>query len=343
VTSPLRHTRQNRGGGSISLRRKPLGATLPLRHRSQGGSLSKKTARILALYEEDLGVRYAALTVKSYMGHVRAWLGWLVERGGELHEVRSEDLLAYQSGLYAQRKRDGRAYSAGFHTNRLKALKSFFRFLHRRGYVLHDPSAALEYPHAELRLPREILTPEEAKQLVLAVKGRSPRALRDRALIETLYSSGIRLGELAHLTPSDVDTSEQILRVVLGKGRKDRYVPLTRTAARAIERYMERGRPALVASTRAPYLFLTNAGYRLHGHAVVDILKERSREAGLKKRVTTHTVRHSIATHLLKGGADIRHIQTFLGHASLQSTERYTRVEIEDLKDVLRRAHPRSQ
>lgn len=304
--------------------------------------LPRKTLRILDLYAEDLGLRFGELTVKSYLGHVRAWLQWLAERGGELLEVRTEDLLAYQSGLYGEKKRDGRPYSAGFHTNRLKALKSLFRFLRRRGYVLHDASAALEYPQVELRLPREVLTPDEAKRLVSAVRGRSARALRDRALIETLYSSGIRLAELAHLEPNDAHTGERVLRV-RGKGRKDRYVPLTRKAAGAIERYLAGGRPELVLNTRAPYLFLTNAGLRIHEHAVRAIFERWAGEIGLEKRITTHTLRHSLATHLLKGGADIRHIQALLGHASLQTTERYTRVEIQDLKDVIRRAHPRSR
>jgi len=305
--------------------------------------LPPKTARLMKLYEEDLHVRYGKLTVKSYLGHVRAWLAWLVEQGGRVSDVRAEDLLAYQSALYGQKKRDGRPYSAGFHTNRLKALKSFFRFLHRRGYALQDPSAGLEYPRGERRLPRELLTRDEASRLVTAVHGRSPKELRDRALVETLYSSGLRLSELASLTPSDVNSSERTLRVLLGKGKKDRYVPLTRAAAQALEKYLLKGRPSLAAETKAPWLFLTNTGHRLHEHAVGEVLGRWAREAGVKKRVTTHTLRHSLATHLLKGGADIRHIQALLGHASLQSTERYTRVEIQDLKDVIRRAHPRSR
>jgi integrase/recombinase XerD len=302
-----------------------------------------KLRRVLRLYEEDLRVRYGELTVKSYLGHVRAWLSWLEARGLGLLDVRSDDLLAYQSALYGLKKRDGRPYSTGFHTNRLKALKSLFRFLHRRSFVLFDPSATLCYPRGEQRLPRDMLSRDEARRLLSAVRGRTPRALRDRALLETLYATGIRLGELVRLTPHDVDTVERTLHVVLGKGRKDRYVPLTRAAAVAVERYLIEGRPALVASTRAPFLFLTNTGHRLHEHAVGNVLRGWADAAGVDKRLTTHTLRHSLATHLLKGGADIRHIQALLGHASLQSTERYTRVEIQDLKDVIRRAHPRSR
>jgi len=305
--------------------------------------LPRRTETLLQLFEEDLGVRYAALTVKSYAGHARAFLRWLDERGTSLVEVRTDDLLAHQSGLYAARTRSGKPYSAGVHVNRLKAVKTFFRFLCRRGYTLTDPSAAVEYPRGEMRLPREVLSAEEARRLLLAARGRSPQQLRDKALLETLYSTGVRLGELRNLTPPDADTADRTLRVVLGKGRKDRYVPLTRAAAAAIESYLVNGRPALARSTRASWLFLTNAGRRLHEHTVGGILASCARRARIKKRVTAHTLRHSLATHLLRGGADIRHIQALLGHASLQSTERYTRVEIQDLKDAIRRAHPRSR
>jgi site-specific recombinase XerD len=305
--------------------------------------VSGKAGRLLRLYDEDLDVRMSPETARNYKAHVRAWLTWLDGRGGALTEVRTEDLLAYQSALYEQRKRDGRPYSGGFHMNRLKALKSLFRFLYQRGYLLHDPAAVVEYPHAEQRLPRSILAPFEVRRLLEATKGKAPQDLRDRALLETIYATGIRVSELIRLRPDDVDTEERTLRVVLGKGRKDRYVPLTRAAASTLEAYLLRGRPALAALKRAPYLFLTSAGGRLHQYALRRILDRWLLAARIRKHVTIHTFRHSLATHLLKGGADIRHIQKLLGHASLQSTERYTRVSIEDLKDVIRRAHPRGR
>lgn len=315
----------------------------PLRHQNQQGSVSaRRTEALMRRFEEDLRVRHAALTAGNYRGHVQSWLAWLGEETN-LADVRTDDLLAYQSALYAMRKPDGRPYSGGFHVNRLKALKSFFRFLVRRRYVLSDPTASVEYPRGEQRLPRTILTAHEAARLIETARGRSPRELRDRALMETLYSTGVRVGELARLTLHDIDTEERVLRVVAGKGRKDRYVPLTRAAARTLERYVLKGRPALAAGRRAPFLFLTGAGGRMHSTAVYEALGKWTKKARLKKRVTPHTFRHTLATHLLRGGADIRHIQKLLGHSSLQSTERYTRVEIQDLKDVVRRAHPRNR
>jgi site-specific recombinase XerD len=194
----------------------------------------------------------------------------------------------------------------------------------------------------EKRLPRTILTPREVLRILDAVDTRSPQGLRDRAILETFYATGIRASELTGLTPYDVDTEERVLRVVLGKGGKDRNVPLTRAACRAIERYLEKGRPRLVRA-RCRYLFLGSWGGKLNRGMLSLIVRHWTQAAGVKKPVTCHVFRHSVATHLLKGRADIRHIQVLLGHASLGTTERYTRVELQDLKQVIRRAHPRGR
>ena len=302
-----------------------------------------KLARLLRLYEEHLQVRHAARTVPAYLADLRVFLAWLDEKGVELTDVRTADLLAYQTDLYAARKKDGRPYSTSLQTNRLSALKSFFRFLYRRGFSLHDPAAAVDYPRSELRLPRGILSKQEARKIVEAPDTRSPAGLRDRAILETLYATGIRVGELRKLTLQDVDTEERVLRVVMGKGGKDRNVPLTRAAASAIELYLLDGRPKLRGAKRGALLFMSPRGGVLHAQAANDVVHAWARKAGLKRTVTCHTFRHSVATHLLKGGADIRHIQALLGHASLQATERYTHVEVQDLMEVIRRAHPRGK
>jgi len=302
--------------------------------------VSAKTGRLLELYEDDLSVRYTERTPPSYMPHVYTFLAWLLDRGIDLSAVRTEDLLAYQSELYAARKKDGRPYAASYQSIRLSVLKSFFRFLTRRGYLLHDPSAEIEHPKAESRLPRTILTKEEAKRILEAPEGKTPRGMRDRAILETLYATGIRASELSNLTPYDVDTEERTLRVVLGKGRKDRNVPLTRAAAQAIETYLVKGRAQL---GRSRFLFLQDRGGRMDRSTLARIVGFWAKEARVKKHVTPHVFRHSVATHLLRGRADIRHIQALLGHASLKTTERYTRVEVQDLRDVIRRAHPRGR
>jgi site-specific recombinase XerD len=187
-----------------------------------------------------------------------------------------------------------------------------------------------------------ILTREEARKILEAPDTESPTGLRDRAILETFYGTGIRSGELSNLTPDDVDTEERVLRVVRGKGRRDRMVPLTRAAAETIELYLENARAQLLRREKR-FLFLQNRGSRMDNSTLNRIVHQRAAEAGIKKHVTCHTFRHSVATHLLKGRADIRHIQALLGHASLATTQRYTHVELRDLKEVIRRAHPRGR
>jgi len=305
--------------------------------------VSGKLRRLLALFEEQLYLRYSEGSVRGYLSHTRHFLEWLEENAVELPSVKPDDLLAHQSALLARRKRDGRAYSVGFLQNRLSALKSFFRFLVKRGYLLLDPAAGLEMPRAERRLPRVILTRDEARRILEAARGDSPQELRDRAVLETFYATGIRVSELRGLTPFDVDTEERSLRVGRGKGGRGRAVPLTRAAARAIDAYVAFGRPQLAGAGPTGALFLSDRGLAAQGPTLNLMIRRYAERARVKKHVTCHTFRHSVATHLLRGRADIRHIQAFLGHSSLQTTQRYTRVEISDLKEVVRRAHPRGR
>jgi integrase/recombinase XerD len=277
------------------------------------------------------------------MAHVHAFLEWLRVKGLDILDVMAKDLHAYQSALYAFRRSNGRPYAAAYQGTRLVVLKHLFRFLLRRGYLMHDPASELELPRLEKRLPRTILTPLEARKIIEAPDTKTPRGLRDRAILETLYATGIRVSELSNLTPYDVDTEERVLRVLLGKGRKDRNVPLTRAAGEAIEAYLLKGRPKLQGRQKQRFLFLQDRGNKLDRATAARMVSAWADEAGVKKHVTPHTFRHSVATHLLKGRADIRHIQALLGHASLGTTQRYTRVEVSDLKQVIERAHPRGR
>lgn len=323
---------------------KGIGPNPPTCHENQGGRVSAKTRRLLKLYAEDIEVRFTERSATQYLATVRRFLGWLERRGIDLVEVRTDDLLAFQSDLYAARKSDGSPYAVASQSYYLIVLKSLFRFLSRHNFILQDPAAAIELPSQEQRLPRVILTKEEALRILEAAsKTKTPRGLRDRAILETFYATGIRVTELAKLTPYDVDTEERTVRVILGKGRKDRRLPLTKAAASAIEAYLAFGRPKLVGKKRSSYLFVANRGGYLHRAIGSLIVREWTRRAGIKKRVSCHTLRHSIATHLLRGGADIRQIQVLLGHRSLKTTERYTRVELSDLREVMRRAHPRGR
>jgi integrase/recombinase XerD len=305
--------------------------------------MSTKTRRVLKQFEEELGVRYAERTVVTYLAELRRFCEWLGARGLELMEVRAEDLLSYQNHLYARRQPSGRPYAAISQTNSLIVVKQLFRFLCRRGFLLQDLSGAIELPRREQKLPRSILSPGEVRRLLAAVKGGGPTVLRDRAILETFYATGIRCSELAGLSLHDVDTEEKTLRVVQGKGRKDRYLPLTEAAAGAIEPYLLKARPQLVKPPRVELLFPANRGGKMRRSTLNEMVQFWAKRAGIPKRVTCHSFRHSLATHLLRAGADIRYIQALLGHTSLATTERYTRVELSDLKLVIRRAHPRGR
>lgn len=302
--------------------------------------MSAPERRLFRLFVEDMEIRYAGRTVEHYVADTRAFLGWIAVKGIALRDVRPRDLQRYQGELYAVRRK-GQPYASSTIQTKLVAVKTLFRFLVRRQAMLMDPSAQLELPRTEKRLPRLVLTEGEARRIVSAPKGRSPLELRDRAILETLYATGMRVGELVRLKPDDIDTEARLVRIVEGKGRKDRNVPLTTAAAQAIARYLAAGRPALARSET--WLFLGKRGGLLHRAQVGDIVKAWAKKARVKKNVCCHTFRHSTATHLLRGGADIRQIQVLLGHGSLSTTERYTHVEVSDLRRVIERAHPRGR
>ncbi len=305
--------------------------------------LDRKTILTLKQYEDHLHVRYVQKTAKGYLAVLRQHLDWLLSRGLTLVTATSQDLAAYQTALVGFRKADGRPYSSDHQMQHVTVLRSLYGFLCRRGHLLTNPTGLLEYPRVENHLPRSILSKDEARKIIEAPETRTLVGLRDRAILETFYATGIRAGELSSLKLSDVDTEDRLLRVLLGKGKKDRNVPLTRPAAEAIEEYLLRGRPRMRGARGSALLFLAQRGGRLYNDALNGLVASWAQKAGIEKHVTCHTFRHSAATHLLKGGADIRHIQKLLGHASLSSTERYTRVEISDLKEVIRRAHPRGR
>jgi integrase/recombinase XerD len=311
----------------------------PVRH----ASLGRKTERLLRLFEDHVRVSYAEKSVSGLLLHARLFLAWLGERGISVAEARTADVEAYQTHVCALRQKDGTPYSIADQHHRIGTVKILFRFLCRRGYVLSDPSGPVGYPRPEKRLPRGVLGRDEARRLMEAPDASTPLGLRDRAILEVFYGTGVRAGELAKLKTTDVDIEDRILRVELGKGAKDRNVPLTRAAAEAIESYLVDGRPRIRGAMKSRWLFLAARGGRTYAELLNGVVHAAVRKAGIDKHVTCHTLRHSVATHLLKGGADIRHIQALLGHACLSSTERYTHIEISDLSKVVKRAHPRGK
>jgi integrase/recombinase XerD len=346
---PNAKNRQNAVAISKPLSRKEMTPKSPPRHEIRQARVSPVELRLLQRFEEHLGARFSARTSEHYLSDARVFLMWLARQGILVKDVRADDLRRYQGELVSRRKLDGRPLSSATVAQRLAAVKALYRFLVRGHYVLFDPSGAIELPRVEKRLPREILSEAEARRLVTAPGGAGALERRDRALLELLYATGLRVTELVNLRPEDVDTEARVVHVLLGKGGKDRNVPLTRAAARAVEEYLAAGRPELLGrgarrqDDGGARLFLRSEGRPLTRTQVAKLVRSWACVARVKKRVTCHGIRHSVATHLLRARADIRHIQALLGHKSLATTERYTHVELQDLRRVVERAHPRGR
>lgn len=226
---------------------------------------------------------------------------------------------------------------------KLSAWRSFMRFLCREGVLKENPLRGVASPKREKRLPR-VLYQGETKRLVEAPKAQDPLRVRDRAILEVLYASGIRISELVGLEIGDVDLNSGYLRV-LGKGSKERLVPIGEYAVKALKAYLRQGRPRLLQEKGERFegaLFLNKSGGRISPRGVRDVIKGYAAEAGIEGRVSPHTLRHSFATHLLDGGADLRAVQDLLGHVRLSTTQVYTHLSKERLKRVYDKTHPRA-
>jgi integrase/recombinase XerD len=219
-------------------------------------------------------------------------------------------------------------------------LRSFYRHLRREGLRESDPTATLSAPRRSRKLP-QVLTRGDVERLLSQPRGTEPASLRDRALLELMYACGLRASEAIGLELADVDLDERVLRA-RGKGSKERVVPVGQAAARALRVYVERGRPALVKGAPEPHLFVNFRGGSLTRQGLYKIVRRHAASAGLADRMSPHTLRHTFATHLLAGGCDLRSVQEMLGHADVSTTQLYTHLSSERLKDVYFRAHPRA-
>jgi len=219
-------------------------------------------------------------------------------------------------------------------------LRSFYRHLLREEVRSDDPTAALSSPRRGKRLP-QVLTRGEVAKLLDQPRGTEPTALRDRALLELMYASGLRASEAITLVVGDVDLEEGVLRA-RGKGSKERVVPVGATAVRAVRDYLERGRGPLTRGARVPELFVNFRGGSLTRQGLYKIVRRHAEAAGLADRMSPHTLRHTFATHLLAGGCDLRSVQEMLGHADVATTQLYTHLSSARLKDVYFKAHPRA-
>jgi integrase/recombinase XerD len=246
----------------------------------------------------------------------------------------------YQRWLYHYRKQDGAPLSVNGQRCKLVPLRGFFRWLTRSAEIPANPAADLELPRKIKRLPRTVLTAEEAERVMAGVELDTPVGLRDRAMLEVLYATGIRRHEIARLDVSDIEAERGVMLIREGKGGKDRLLPLGERALYWVGQYLERGRPQLAWNAEDPTLFLGAQGQPLSPLWLSTRMAQRVDAAELGKRGGCHLWRHTMATLMLEGGADLRFIQAMLGHAELSTTQIYTQVAIRQLQAVHALTHP---
>jgi site-specific recombinase XerD len=289
----------------------------------------------LALFDADLRRRgMAEKTRRAYGVDLGQFALWCTTQAIDPTGVASRDLRRYAAVL------SGRDAVAATVARKLAALRAFFRTLREHGQVSQNPADLVASPKRPRTLPK-VLRPDELAALLDRIPASTPLEVRDRALFEVAYACGLRAEELVNLDATSVDFDAEQLRVE-GKGSKTRIVPAGEPALRAVARYLERARPALTAGDDEPALFLSKSGRRLSTSDVRRRLRVWARQAAVQGGISPHSLRHSFATHLLEGGADLRTIQELLGHASISTTQIYTRVESARLKSAYARSHPRA-
>jgi len=301
-------------------------------------------AALHALLEELRVRRYSASVSRQAKRALPRFFRFLRERKvRDLRAASEAHVVAYARQLQRDKAATGTPLAAETQRAYLMQVRRLFAFLERRGAILQNPALDLVMPRVE-KLPRVVLTQAQVRELVAAPSAATPTGKRNRAILELLYGTGIRVTECARLETRDVDLAKGTLFIRLGKGKKDRMVPVLGRAAAALDVYLREARPELVRDTTQQAVFLSRiAGGPLSPGAIELLVRESAKAAGIPMRVSPHTLRHSFATHLIQGGADVRHVQELLGHASLSTTAIYTRVAAADLRGVIRKSHPRER
>jgi integrase/recombinase XerD len=285
--------------------------------------------------------QYSAHTIEGRERTLRLFAAWCAERGLiRVQEITRPILERWQRHLFLYRKADGEPLTVRSQLAHTNPLKAFFRWLARENHILYNPASDLEMPRIGRRLPRNVMTIAEAEK-VLAVPNLSlAMGVRDRAMLEVLYSTGIRRQELIDLNLYDIDRQRGVLMVREGKGKKDRVIPIGARALAWIDKYMADVRPDLASGADDGTLFLSTYGQALGAARMAEIVREAVGDSGIGKSGSCHMFRHTMATLMLENGADVRFIQAMLGHADLKSTEIYTQVSIKALKAVHTATHP---
>ena len=313
--------------GPLHVRRDPLEGKLLVRYMEEH-------------FEWMLVTGYSPDTVRGRRQAIRKFISWINERGiDDVRQITRPMVERYQRHLYYYRKSDGQPLTVGMQLQYLAAIKLWFKWLTRQHHVLANPAADLDLPQQPKRLPVRILNVAEVQAILAQAEPGNAQGLRDRAVLELLYATGIRRMEIARLGLYDVDLLRGVLWVRHGKGNQQRVVPLGARAIAWMDKYLQEARPQLVAGDHLA-LFVTDYGEPMRGDHIADKVRRYMDFAGIPKGGATHLLRHACATHMLDGGADIRFIQAMLGHHSLETTEVYTHVSIQKLIEVHQATHP---
>lgn len=299
-------------------------------------------AALLEKHLENLRVcDYSEYTVKNRRVHIGFFLDWCHERGiAEPVEVTRTVLESYQRHVFHYRKKNGEPLSFTGQHDRLVPLRVWFKWMAKHRHILHNPASELELPRLGMRLPKAVLTASEAEQVIAQTDVNDVLGLRDRAILEVLYSTGMRRLELVKLTLWDLDLERATVIIRQAKGKKDRIIPLGDRAAEWVRKYIEESRPRLISESDDKVVLLSNAGARFSLDYLTEMVRGYVEAAKIGKHGACHLFRHTMATLMLEGGADIRFIQAMLGHADLKTTQIYTHVAIRQLQEIHRATHP---
>jgi integrase/recombinase XerD len=301
-----------------------------------------KISELINRYLKSMAVRgRAKLTIRSAKYGLRDFNRFLeAEKIFDIEELTGEIMTEYQQELAFRLTARGTPLSLRSQSQMLAVTKNFTQFLKEADYLIHDPGDKIKLPKKPRPLPKVILSMPELEQVMKGPDSQTNQGYRNLVILEVLYDTGIRRAEVANLQLRDLDLDGGYIHIRSGKGDKDRVVPLSGRVSNLVRSYIEAVRASFIHGNDQGYLILNRWGDRMDGSGIWAAVKRSAHLSGIKKNITTHTFRHTCATHMLKHGAPIRHVQELLGHESLESTQIYTRVTINDLKEIHARCHP---
>ena len=291
---------------------------------------------------ENLKVQhYSEESLKIRRFDLNIFFSWCEERGfTDADEITRPMIDRYQRYIFNYRQKNGKALSISCQRGRLTSIKLFFKWMAQKYHILNNPASELVMPREGHKLPGDILTKDEVELVLIQPNIDTPTGLRDRVMLELLYSTGMRRSEVTSLTLVDVDFNREIIMIREGKGRKDRVVPVGKRALSWLQKYLDEARPVLCKTMDAVHIFFTHDGSFFNKETLSENVRKYIIKSGVRKKGSCHLFRHTAATLMLENGADIRFIQQMLGHASLETTQVYTRVSITQLKQVHDLTHP---